>query len=374
MITRILREKLDSYLKKGKVLIIYGPRRAGKTFLLQDFLSTYEGKCYSGVGEDATLKDIFASQSVNTITSMFGGYDLVVIDEAQKINDIGLGLKILVDNLPQIKVIATGSSSFDLAGKTGEPLTGRKFTTQLYPIAISELKKQFGNIKIIEELDRYLVYGLYPEVVIENSIEQKRHYLHELRDSYLLKDIWEGENLRYRNKFLDLLRLVAYQIGKEVSLSELATQLSISKQTVERYLELLEKSFVLLKVGGFSSNLRKEITKSSRYYFWDNGIRNAVINNFNLINSREDKGELWENFLFIERVKKCHYEGIYANRYFWRTYNQSEIDLVEEREGNLFAYEFKYSPKKVKIPQEWIENYPKSKFEIIHKDNFLEFV
>jgi len=280
----------------------------------------------------------------------------------------------LVDHFPEMKIIATGSSSFDLSNKLGEPLTGRNIKRLLFPISIFELYHQFGGMQILQMLENLLIFGSYPETLNATSVKEKTEYLISLRDAYLFKDILELENIRNPSKLTDLLKLLAFQIGQEVSLNELANNLGIAKQSVERYLDLLEKSFIIRKVGGFSRNLRKEVVKTSRYYFWDNGIRNAVINNFNLPDQRNDKGMLWENFLFIERLKSKEYKRIYSNDYFWRTYDQQEIDLVEEREGQLFGYEFKYAPRKEKIPKAWSQAYPDAHFEIISKDNFLEFL
>jgi len=337
MLTRYYETKIQSLLKPAKVLVLFGPRQVGKTTLINTFLSSYRGNYYFGVGEDRMLRDILESDSPQRIRSSFSGYDLIVIDEAQKIERVGSGLKLLVDHLPDVPVFASGSSSFELSNRLGEPLTGRQRVITLFPFAVMELKEIFGPMKVIEMLPELLIYGGYPEVLTSIQIAQKKEYLIGLRDSLLFKDILELENIRNSRKLSDLLMLIAFQIGKEVSLNELSGSLGIAKQTVERYLDLLEKTFIIKKVRGFSRNLRKEITKSSRYYFWDNGIRNALINNFNDISVRNDIGALWENFLFIERIKKQHYHRIYANNYFWRTYDHKEIDLVEERDGNLRA-------------------------------------
>lgn len=362
------------FLKKGKVFILYGPRRVGKTELIKKYISDFDGKIYSGTGDNQELREILSSQRLSRITSFLGNYELLFIDEAQRIPEIGMGLKLLVDHFPEMKIIATGSSSFDLSNKLGEPLTGRNITRLLFPISIFELYHQFGGMQILQMLENLLIFGSYPETLKTNSVKDKTEYLISLRDAYLFKDILELENIRNPSKLSDLLKLLAFQIGQEVSLNELSNNLGIAKQSVERYLDLLEKSFIIKKVGGFSRNLRKEVIKTNRYYFWDNGIRNAVINNFNLPDQRNDKGMLWENFLFIERLKSKEYKRIYSNDYFWRTYDQQEIDLVEEREGQLFGYEFKYAPRKKKIPKAWKQAYPEAHFEVISKDNFLEFL
>ena len=367
-------ETVPDYFKKGKVNLLYGARRVGKTELIRNLLKDISGKIFTGEGDDIDLAEILSSESKSQILSVFEDFDFIFIDEAQKIKNIGQALKILVDNLSDATIIASGSSSFRLSSQVGAPLTGRSSTNMLFPISLLELKHQFGGMHIVQNLENYLIYGMYPEVLNIKNTKDKISYLLELRNSYLLKDILELENVRNSATMYDLLRLIAFQIGNEVSLSELGNSLGIAKQTVGRYLDLLEKSFIIKKVGGFSRNLRKEITKTNRYYFSDNGIRNAIINNFNPIEMRNDTGMLWENFMFTERIKKQHYHKIFSNNYFWRTYDQKEVDLAEEREGKLFGYEFKWRNKKNKIQKEWLETYKNSSFEIIHKDNFLHFV
>ncbi len=371
---RYYESQIESYIQSGKVLVIYGMRRTGKTSLIHKYLSTYTGKYFSGTGEDLLLKDIFESQNVQKISSAFDGYDLLFIDEAQFISNIGLGLKILVDSNPKIKIIATGSSSFDLSNKLGEPLTGRQRIFKLYPISILELKEQLGPLDVKSKLNDFLIFGTFPETLQLQNQKDKIEYLSTLRDSYLLKDLLILDNLRNANKLIDLLRLIAFQIGKEVSLNELSNSLDLSKQTVFRYLDLLEKVFIIKKITGFSRNLRKEISKTNRYYFCDNGLRNAIINNFNFIESRNDIGMLWENFILMERLKRNSYKQHYANYYFWRTYDRQEIDFIEEYNGELHGFEFKWKNKKSKAPAIWIKSYEKTFFDTINKDNFLEFV
>ena len=370
---RIYETRKD-YLQKGKVNLLYGPRRVGKTALLKNLINKIETKVFIGEGDDIQLRQILSSNDKNRILSALQDYDYIFIDEAQRIPDVGWGLKILVDNLPKSIIIASGSSSFQLSSQVGAPLTGRSITSMLFPISIIELKQQFGGMHILQELENYLIFGMYPELLNTKNNKDKTSYLIELRNSYLLKDILELENIRNADKMFDLLRLIAFQIGDEVSLNELGNSLGIAKQTVARYLDLLEKAFIIKKIGGFSKNLRKEITKTSRYYFFDNGIRNAIINNFNPIEQRNDIGMLWENFLVMERIKKQHYHQIYSNNYFWRTYDQKEVDFVEERDGKLFGFEFKWKAKKTKIQQEWLDTYDNASFEIINKDNFLTFL
>ncbi len=280
----------------------------------------------------------------------------------------------MVDNIPGIKVVATGSSSFELAGQTGEPLTGRKTTLMLYPIAQMELLHQINKYELTEKLDEFLIYGSYPAVLTADTIYQKTSVLNELVGSYLFKDVLEFERIKSPQLLVDLLRLLAFQIGNEVSINELAQNLRIDNKTVKRYIELLEKAFIILRLGGYSSNLRKEISKKAKYYFYDTGIRNAVIANFNKLNIRNDKGQLWENFLVIERMKKQSYTPIYANNFFWRTWSGKEVDFIEEREGKLFGYEFKWAKKNTKAPKLWLDTYPEASWEVVDTTNYMEFI
>jgi hypothetical protein len=376
MINRFYSSRITKNLHSNKVLVVYGPRQVGKTTLIKNYLKSYKGKVYQSTGEDAALKDILYSEKFSTIIPFFSDYDLLFIDEAQKIENIGQSLKIIVDQIPGIKIIATGSSSFDLSNKIGEPLVGRQNILKLFPISSLEIKNQFGAAHTMSQLDNFMIFGSYPEIINIKGPQQKIDYLSSLRNSYLLKDILELTNIKNSKKILDLLKLVAHQIGQEVSIQELGNNLDMSKNTVESYLDLLEKSFIVFNIRGFSKNLRKEISKTSRYYFFDNGVRNAVINNFNPLDMRSDKeiGQLWENYLFIERFKKQEYKKITSNNYFWRTWNQKEIDLVEEREGKLFGYEFKWGNKIPKPPQIFLDTYPNSTYQVINKENYLQFI
>ncbi|PIS38974.1 MAG: AAA family ATPase [Candidatus Nealsonbacteria bacterium CG08_land_8_20_14_0_20_43_11] len=367
-------QNLNKFLKPNKVLVIYGPRQVGKTTLLKDFLANCPLKYRLDSGDDLRIKEVFISSDFKKIKDYATGYELIVIDEAQKIPGIGQGLKILVDQVPKIKVIATGSSSFELAGQVGEPLTGRKITLTLFPVAQSEFFLLYNPYELKNQISDYLVFGCYPEVAANENTEEKKRILNELTGSYLLKDILELEKVKSSKILLDLLRLLAFQVGNEVSLSELAEQLGIDAKTVARYLDLFEKAFVLYNLRGFSRNLKKEITKKSKYYFYDNGIRNAIISNFNPLEIRNDIGQLWENFIIMERIKKQSYKKIYANNYFWRSWSKQEVDFVEERGGQLYGYEIKWKDGKVKKPSEWSENYPKAIFKIINQKNYLDFV
>jgi len=373
MILRVF-DKLEKYLKPQRAVVIFGPRRVGKTTLLNQYLSKTKLKYKLDNGENLQVQEILSSRDFSQIIPYLNSYELYALDEAHRIPNVGLGLKIIVDQIPNIKVIATGSSSFELSGQVGEPLTGRKISLTLYPVSQMELTKQFSPFELNQRLPEFLVFGGYPEVLTSESRAEKIRLLEELVNSYLLKDILELEQVKGAKILLDLLRLIAFQIGSEVSLSELSRELGIDLKTVARYLDLFEKSFVLFNLRGFSRNLRSEINKKSKYFFYDNGIRNAVISNFNDLNVRDDAGKLWENFLVAERLKKQEYGLIYANNYFWRTWEGKEIDWIEEREGKLFGYEFKWGKKKVKNPSGWLAAYPQSSFKVINRENYLPFI
>ena len=376
-IRRFYLDRIDSMLQPGKVLAIYGPRRAGKTTLIEDFLKTWkEGRFFLGTGEDRTVREVLGSSDVNLIRSAFSGYTLVVIDEVQALTNVGVGLKLLVDTLPDVKVIASGSSSFQLASGIGEPLTGRRRTATLFPVSAMEFSAEFGGMALRQRLDELLVYGSYPEILTIENARDKAEALHELCSSYLYKDILAFERLRNADKIHRLLSLLAFQVGKEVSITELGTGLGLNRLTVERYIDLLEKTFVIFRIPGFSRNLRSEVTKTSRYYFRDNGIMNAVVNNFNSFTMRsgDDVGALWENFIVSERLKKQEYAHILSNNYFWRTYERQEIDLVEEREGRLYGYEIKHGKASPSAPPLWKENYPDASYQVVSRQNFSDFI
>ena len=361
MIKRIYN--LEKEIQPGKVLVLTGARQVGKTTLLRAFLNDTSLKYKLDSGDNIRVQELFESQDFNRILAYAEGYELIAIDEAQNIPNIGMALKILVDERPDLQIIATGSASFELTRQVGEPLTGRKKTCHLFPIAQQELLPEFNRHELKEQLNTFLIYGSYPEIVTTPSLKEKEILLNELVDSYLLKDLLALEKVKSPRTLLDLLKLLAFQIGKEVSLNELAQQLRIDVKTVGRYLDLLEKSYILLRSTGFSRNLRKEVTSKHRYYFTDNGIRNAIISRFNPIALRDDVGALWENFMIVERKKFLTYEGLNIPLYFWRTYSQQEIDWVEEREGKLFGYECKWSTKKQpKPPNEWKKSYPEAEF------------
>lgn len=367
-------KNLITSVQPGKVVVVYGARRTGKTTLLKEYLKGIQESYLFVSGEDITVQGYLSSQSIEKLASFVGKARLLVIDEAQKINNIGLNLKLIVDHMPEIRVIATGSSSFDLARNVGEPLTGRKRTLVQYPLAQLELSVNEHRHETDARLEERLIYGSYPEVVLLQGNREREQYLKEIISSYLYKDILELEGIRHSSKISRLLQLIALQIGKEVSYTELGTSLGMSKNTVDHYLDLLEKSFVIRKLGGFSRNLRSEVTKNSRYYFIDNGIRNALINNFNTVDLRTDAGDLWENYLVIERMKRQEYLRETANNYFWRTYTRKELDLVEEQNGQLHGYEIKWGDARPKPPKEWLDAYPQATWSLINKNNYLDFI
>jgi hypothetical protein len=372
------REIFGKFMKKlvaNKVLVLLGARRIGKTVFIGQVLEKLDEPYLLLNGEDVTTADVLKKRSVENYRRLLGNKKVLVIDEAQKIPEIGQILKLVVDEIKGIKIIVTGSSTFDLNDKLGEPLTGRKITFNMYPLAQIEFSKTENLIQTKDNLEERLVFGSYPELIHHKTKEEKTEYLKEIVNSYLLKDILTFENIRNSSKLLDLLRLLAFQVGKEVSYHELGTQLSMSKNTVERYMDLLSKVFIIYKLQGFSRNLRKEITKSSKWYFYDNGIRNTLIANHNPLNLRDDIGELWESYLLSERIKYQSYTGMLVNNYFWRTYQQQEIDWIEDRGGKLHAYEVKWNPdKKIKPPSAWFETYPKASFEGVNQDNYLDWV
>lgn len=376
-IERKIKQKIIDHIIPGKVLVLYWPRQIWKTSLIKKIIEEnfLDEKILFVSWEDRDVAKIFSSQSLSILWNVIKWYNMIFIDEAQKIENIWLNLKIIVDSFPDIKIVATWSSSFHLRNAFWEPLVGRKFTYKLFPIAEMELREKHSFFDLIWSLEERLIYGSYPEIFRENitNIEKKK-YLSDIVENYLYKDLLELDEIRHRKKIIDLLGLLSFQIWKEVSLSELWRSLELSVATVDKYLYYLEESFVIYRLRWFSRNLRKEITKTCRYYFYDNWVRNAIIQNFNSLTIRDDIWMLWENFLVMERLKKQQYLDIFANNYFWRTHDQKEIDWIEEYDGVLHAYEFKWWNKKAKMPKSFIEAYPNSSFEVVNKDNFLDFV
>lgn len=376
IITRAIYNEVKTQIKPGRVLLLLGARRVGKSHLLRQVISELNpSELLLLNGEDQTTIDRMAVRSVENFKVLIGNAKFLFIDEAQNIPDIGTKLKLLVDEIPNVSVIVTGSSMFELSNKLGEPLVGRSHIIQLFPFAQLEYQPYENIIETDSRLEQRLIYGSYPELIHLPGTEEKKDYLEGLVNSYLLKDILAYEGIKKADKIIDLLRLIAFQIGNEVSIDELSINLKgISRNTIESYLDLLSKVFVVYPVKGFSRNLRKEISKSNRWYFYDNGIRNALIRNYNPLNLRNDIGQLWENYLMSERMKINAYLKRRVNTYFWRTYDQQEIDLVEESGTNLSAFEFKWNKSKIKIPTAWKNNYAEATFDVICKDDYLNFV
>jgi len=367
-------KNIEKLLEPNKAVVILGPRRCGKTTLLNHFSQKLTDKYLFVNGEDIYDRKYLSSGSIAQLKNFMGDNSVLIIDEAQKIENIGLNMKLILDHIKGIKVIATGSSAFNLLSEVGEPLTGRKYTLKLYPLSQMELDSIENPAERSALLETRMIYGAYPEVVLNKDNRRNMLYLREIVDSYLYRDILEMAGVRRPDKIIQLLQLLAFQIGKEVSFAELGAKLGMSKNSVERYCDLLEKSFVIYRLRGFSRNLRKEITKNPRCYFYDNGVRNALINNFNPLSMRNDTGELWENYILTEMMKKYEYDMLPANKYFWRTYDQKEIDLVIERGGRLFGYEIKWSPRKVSPPKDWSRSYQNSSYTVITKDNYTDFI
>lgn len=375
-IERALKNQIIKKIEAtDKIAIIYGARQIGKTTLSKEIIKELNLKTFSVNADEEKYIDILSSRDFAKISRLINGYELLFIDEAQRIPEIGINLKIIKDEMLQLKIIVTGSSSFELANKIAEPLTGRKWTFNLFPISVSELRKHFSDFEIDEKIEELLIFGSYPEVLTTKNWQEKKELLKEISQSYLYKDIFKIAKIKHSSKIKKLLQLLAFQIGSEVSISEIATQLEINKETVSRYIDLLEKSFVIFRLGGFSRNLRKEVSKMDKIYFYDLGIRNIIIDNLKTLDNRNDVGALWENFLLIERRKYLEYTKKIASQYFWRTTTGAELDYVEEQDGKLFGFEFKWnSNKKVKAPKSWIENYKETEFKVINKNNYLDFI
>ena len=375
MIPRILQSKIkETFQYKPKIIVLYGPRQVGKTTLIKEVLKELPIKKLEINADQLKYNDILSSRDLRKLQELIGDNELLFIDEAQRIPDIGINLKILHDNLPDLRIIATGSSSFDLSNIIKEPLTGRTRTFQLFPVSIGELRQQQTPFELKDQLESFLLYGMYPEVLEFKGKEQKLVHLEELTSAYLYKDILQLSNIKHSGRIHKLLKLLAFQIGSLVSIHELGKVLDMSHETVNHYIDLLEKGFVVFRLSGFSGNLRKEVTKMNKIYFYDLGIRNMLIDNFNPMAIRQDVGPLWENFLLSERKKKVAYENSFANTYFWRTYTGAELDYIEETGGNLNGYIFKFKSKKVKAPTTWLETYKNASFSVVDSDNFLDFL
>jgi uncharacterized protein len=372
MIKRDLEKIISDQIGKGKALVILGPRQVGKTTMLKKMFYQKPGTLWLD-GDETQTRAAFDNVSSERLKAIIGENKILVIDEAQNIEDLGKKLKLVTDMIKDVQLVVSGSSAFELANRLNEPLTGRKWEYKMYPLSYREMTAHNGLLNESGMLNHRLVFGYYPEVVSSPGKEKK--VLNELLNSYLYKDVLRWGKLNKADKIVKLLTALAFQIGNEVSYSELSKMVELDKVTVEKYIQLLEQAFVIFRLGAFSRNLRKELSKSKKIYFYDNGIRNSLINNFAGIGLRQDTGALWENFLISERKKYLEYNEIWVNQFFWRTYDKQEIDYIEESDGSLSAYEFKWNRmSKKKIPDIFIQEYKAKSAEIITPGNFETFV
>lgn len=372
MIQRILKEQVKKQMFKGKAIVLMGSRQTGKTSLLAEIFPSEQDALWLS-GDDVDVQGIMENMTAQRMRMLLGERKVIVIDEAQRIKDIGLRMKVITDQMKDVQLVATGSSAFELANRLNEPLTGRKWEYQLYPISFAEMVAHHGLLTEKRLLTHRLVYGYYPEVV--TSTGNERNVLKMLADSYMYKDVLAMGNIKKSDKLLTLLQAIAFQVGDQVSYSELASTVGIDVKTVESYIDVLEKCYIIFRLPSLSRNLRNELKNNRKIYFYDNGIRNALISNFSQMELRTDSGALWENFAISERIKFTAYNQLWCNRYFWRTHEQKEIDYVEDSDGILSSFEFKYNPKKkVSVPKHFAEAYPDASFKVITPDNFEEFV
>lgn len=373
MVERHIQSSIQSQLGGGKAIVIMGARQVGKSTLLRQMLGERQDVIWMN-GDDLDIQELFSSMTSTRIRAILGSKRLLVIDEAQRISDIGLRLKLITDQVPDVQVIATGSSSFELASKVNESLTGRKREFRMYPLTFGEMVQHTQFLDEVRMIPHRMVYGYYPEVVCNPGDE--RAILKELSDSYLYKDILSLDSINKPDKLVRLLKALALQIGSQVSYNEIGTLIGLDSKTVERYVDILEKSFIVFRLGTFSRNLRNELKASRKIYFWDLGIRNAIIGNLAQIENRTDAGELWENFVIAERMKRNAYKCSFAQSYFWRTRQQHEIDYLEEEDGILYAFEFKWNLRKanVKCPESFKTAYPEAVYKVITPENIEEFL
>lgn len=373
MVERHIQSSIQSQLGGGKAIVIMGARQVGKSTLLRQMLGERQDVIWMN-GDDLDIQELFSSITSTRIRAILGSKRLLVIDEAQRISDIGLRLKLITDQVPDVQVIATGSSSFELASKVNESLTGRKREFRMYPLTFGEMVQHTQFLDEVRMIPHRMVYGYYPEVVCNPGDE--RAILKELSDSYLYKDILSLDSINKPDKLVRLLKALALQIGSQVSYNEIGTLIGLDSKTVERYVDILEKSFIVFRLGTFSRNLRNELKASRKIYFWDLGIRNAIIGNLAQIENRTDAGELWENFVIAERMKRNAYKCSFAQSYFWRTRQQHEIDYLEEEDSILYAFEFKWNLRKanVKCPESFKTAYPEAVYKVITPENIEEFL
>ncbi len=375
-IQRDLKAVLESKIGKGKVLLLIGPRQVGKTTLLKNILESVstEKKVQFWNCDESDVRQFLSEANSAKLKSFIGNSDFIVIDEAQRVKDIGLTIKLLHDSFANVQLAVTGSSSLDLSNSINEPLTGRKFEYNLFPFSTNELVNHTSMLEEMRQLQNRLVYGFYPDVV--NNPGEEKEILTNIVNSYLYKDVFEFQDIRKSSVIEKLVQALALQVGSEVSFNELGNLLGIDSITVQRYVDLLEKAYVIFHIRSYSRNVRNELKKSIKIYFYDNGVRNSVISNFSPVDLRSDIGALWENFLISERIKNNAYHNKNTKYYFWRTTQKQEIDFIEEVDQNLFAYEFKYNPKKAKTkcPLTFSNNYPNVPFNVITSENYMDFV
>lgn len=372
MINRIIQENIKTKLFQNKAILLFGPRQTGKTTLLREIMKAYNHVLWLS-GDEPDIRERFSSINSTELKYLIGENKYLIIDEAQRIDNIGLTLKLITDHIPSVQVIATGSSAFNLKNNTNEPLTGRKFEYQLFPLSYAELCKHYGVIEEQRMLSRRLIFGSYPEVI--NNPGNEKEVLFQLSDSYLYKDLLTYDGIKKPEYLFKLLKALALQVGNEVSYNEIGQLIGLDNQVVEKYINLLEKSYVIFRLGALKRNLRNELKKGKKIYFVDNGILNAVNAQFASIDKRNDIGVLWENYLISERNKKINYDKLWSNQYFWRTHEQKEIDYIEEKNGVLHSYEFKWNSKtNPKIPKSFANAYPNHTYKIINKTNYNEFL
>ncbi|MBL4653605.1 MAG: ATP-binding protein [Flavobacteriales bacterium] len=373
MISREVLRSIEQRLSDKKAIILLGPRQVGKTTLLKHLEKTSNLKSLWWNGDDTDVRQMLQEPTSTKLNGLIGNAEILIIDEAQRISDIGLCIKIIVDTMPNVKVIATGSSAFELANKINEPLTGRKWQYYLYPISFSEMVSHTSLLEEKRMLEHRLIYGYYPDVL--NNPGDEAEIVNQLSDSYLYQDILTWGNIKRPEKLEHLVQALAFQLGNEVSYNELAKTVGLDNETVEKYIQLLEKAFIVFRLSALSRNLRNELKKSRKIYFYDNGIRNAVIKQFNPLALRNDVGALWENFMISERKKHLEYNRIASNQFFWRTHTQQEIDYIEERNGTFYAYEFKWGTRRQnKFPKSFLAAYPNNETMFVTKENYTEFV
>ncbi|MBS4057659.1 MAG: ATP-binding protein [Bacteroidales bacterium] len=370
MYSRYLREKIERRLGSGKAIVVIGPRQVGKTTLIESIL---ESKDYLLLdGDDPKTRTLLTQPNTEQIRAILGKYKYVFIDEAQRIEGIGLTMKIITDRFKDVQLIASGSSSFDLSSKINEPLTGRKWEYQLFPVSWEEYEENHGYLTAEQNVENRLLYGFYPDVL--NSVGDEINVLRNLVNSYLYKDILSYAEIRKPEILEKLVQALALQVGSEVNYSELAQIVNVDKNTIGKYIDILQKGYIVFKLSSFSRNVRNEIKTNKKIYFYDNGVRNMVIGNFNPLDLRTDKGALWENFLIAERMKQIEYKQSLARTYFWRTKQQQEVDFVEENSGKIIGYEFKWNKKKTaRLPKTFVESY-NAESKVIDKSNFRDFV